>query len=311
MRVFLYAGQGAQFVGMGQDMYEAFPEYKEVVDSVKLGFDHKKLMEEGPIEVLSDTVYTQPCYAIFAAGVTEVLRKHGITPDAACGLSLGEYGALYAAGVWSRDDYIDIVSYRGKVMSDAVKGMTYSMSAIVGSNAQTVEKVCAQAAADNGFVTVANYNCPGQYVVCGEEKAVAAVEEIMANEYKAKPKRLNTTSPFHTYLLKEAGDKLKEKFETVKFNKASIPVAMNVTGKLLEENEDLKALLEEQVQKSVRFEDCLKTLLEKGADEFIEIGPGKVLTGLVRKTARALGKNINVSTIQKAEDLKKLIGQEN
>ena len=101
MRVFLYAGQGSQFVGMGSDMYEAFPEYRETVDSIRLDFDHKKLMSEGPIEVLSDTVYTQPCYAVFSAGVTAVLEKNGRKPDAACGWSLGEYGALYAAGVWN------------------------------------------------------------------------------------------------------------------------------------------------------------------------------------------------------------------
>jgi [acyl-carrier-protein] S-malonyltransferase len=307
MRVFLYAGQGAQFVGMGKDLYEEFPAYKKTVDSIELPFDHIKLMHEGPAETLNDTAYTQPCYASFAAGVTAVLEEAGIRPEAACGLSLGEYGALYAAGVWDTKTYVDLVAFRGKVMADAVKGMTYSMSAILGTGSAEVEEAC-EKLASKGFVTVANYNCPGQYVICGEEAAVAAVEEYMKENFKAKCARLNTTSPFHTSLLKSAGDALKEKFGDISFGTPKIPVAMNVTGKLLSESDDIKYLLEMQVQKSVRFEDDITTLINMGADDFIEIGPGNVLTGLCKKTARKLGAKVNTVTIQKAEDLKKLLG---
>lgn len=309
MTVFLYAGQGSQFVGMGKDLYEEFPAFRNVVDSAELDFDHKAMMFEGPAESLADTVYTQPCMAVFAAGVTAVLKEAGIQADAACGLSLGEYGALYSAGVWDTATYIDLVAYRGKVMSEAVKGMSYSMSAILGSEAAAVEEACRKFETE-GFVTVANYNCPGQYVICGEEKAVAAVEAYMKENYKARAARLNTSSPFHTSLLREAGDKLKEKFETIEFQTPSIPVYMNVTGEKLKKEESIKKLLEEQVQKSVRFENILRNLIKDGADRFIEIGPGNVLTGLCRKTARAVGAKVTIQTIQKAEDLRKLLEEE-
>lgn len=306
MRAFLYAGQGSQFVGMGADLYEEFPAYARVVDSAELPFDLKELMHAGPGEKLNDTRYTQPCYAAFAAGVTAVLKENGIVPDVACGLSLGEYGALYAAGVWDTKTYIDLVAYRGKVMADAVEGMTYSMSAILGTESDAVEAACEKFASE-GFVTVANYNCPGQYVICGEEKAVCAVEEYMKETHGARCARLNTTSPFHTSLLKNAGDALAERFESVEFKKPEIPVAMNVTGRLLGTDDDIKKLLELQVQKSVRFEDDLKSLIEAGADEFIEIGPGNVLTGLCKKTARKLDAKVKTVTIQKAQDVKSLL----
>ncbi len=310
MRTFLYAGQGSQFVGMGKDLYDEFPAYREVLDAIELPFDHKKLMHEGPEDVLNETAYTQPCYAAFAAGVTAVLADAGVTPQAACGLSLGEYGALYAAHVWDTKTYVDLVAFRGRVMADAVKGMKYSMSAILGVESESVEKAC-ESFSSKGFVTVANYNCPGQYVICGEEAAVSAVEEYMQINHKAKCARLNTTSPFHTSLLSSAGERLKERFAETDFKDASIPVAMNVTGRLLGEDDDIKTLLELQVQKSVRFEDDIKSLIEAGADEFIEIGPGNVLSGLCRKTARKAGAKIKVSTIQTAEDIKKFLEQEN
>ena len=310
MRAFLYAGQGSQFVGMGKDLYEEFPAYRKVLDGIKLPFDHIKLMHEGPEDVLNETEYTQPCYAAFAAGVTAVLFEAGIRPDAACGLSLGEYGALYAAGVWDTNTYIDLVAFRGRVMAEAVKGLKYSMSAILGTEAGPVEEACERFSSE-GFVTVANYNCPGQYVICGEEAAVSAVEEYMKENHRAKCARLNTTSPFHTSLLKSAGDRLRERFEKTSFNEPKIPIAMNVTGKLLACGDDIKVLLERQVQMSVRFEDDIKSLAEAGVTEFIEIGPGNVLSGLCRKTLRKTGVKAEIYTIQNAEDLKKLSGQEN
>lgn len=303
MTVFLYAGQGSQFVGMGKDFYEEYPAFRETLDSLQLPFDYKKIMFEGPMETLSDTVYTQPCMMAFGIGVTRLLKDAGIQPDAVCGLSLGEYGALHCAGVWDEQTSLSLVAYRGKVMADAVKGKVYVMSAVMGTKAEEVEEVCTQNQ-DKGFVTVANYNCPGQYVICGEEEAVAAVEAQMGETYGARCVRLQTTSPFHTRLLKEAGDALREKFRSVEFKQPSIPVYMNVTGEKLQEGEDIKELLEQQVQKSVRMESILRSLMEDGADRFIEIGPGKVLTGLCKKTARALGKKVTAAAISKAEDLK-------
>lgn len=310
LTVFLYAGQGSQFAKMGQDFYEAYPAFKEVIDSASLDFDLKSIMFEGTEEEINDTRYTQPCMAAFAAGVTEILKENGITADAAAGLSLGEYGALYAAGVFDKNTYLDVVNFRGKAMKAAAMGTNVAMSAIVGTSPEAVEEGV-RTFEDKGFVTIANYNCPGQYVICGEETAVAAVEAYMKENYKARAMRLKTSGPFHTKLLKQAGDDLAGLFENMTFNKPAIKVAMNLTGRLLDETDDIKKLLELQVQSSVRFEDDLRSLVALGADRFIEIGPGNVLTGLLKKTLRTIDgvKMPEMFVISKASDLEKLINQ--
>ena len=306
MTVFLYAGQGSQLVGMGKDFYEKFPEYRSTVEDLGLDFDYLKLMHEGDEDVLRDTRYTQPCMAVFAAGVTEVLKNKGIVPDAAAGLSLGEYSALYAAGVWDRNTFLDIVNFRGKAMAKAAQGMDVSMSAIIGLEPAVVEEAC-QKCSSAGFVTIANYNCPGQYVICGEESAVTATEEYLKENFKARCTRIKTSGPFHTKLLKQAGDDLQGYFDNIEFNKPAIPVANNYTGKLYDGADDLKNLLVMQVCNSVRFEECLKALISAGADRFIEIGPGKVLSGLLKKTTRALGTKVESYVVQNVEDVDKLL----
>ncbi len=305
LRAFLYAGQGSQFAGMGQDFYKEYPVFREILDSADLDFDHKKLMFEGPEEILRNTRYTQPCMAVFAAGVTAVLESLGIRPDAACGLSLGEYGALYAAGVWDTETYLCLVNFRGKAMEEAGKNHQVVMAAVVGAEAENVEKACREASG-TGFVKVVNYNCPGQYVICGDQEAVAAVKEYVKKEYRAKCAVLKTSGPFHTLYMKKVGDKLKEIFRKKRFNQPRIPIAMNVTGRLFEDTEKLEDLLKMQVQSPVLFEDDLKTLISLGCDEFIEIGPGKILSGLLVKTARSMGVKVKTAAISGTDDIKTL-----
>ena len=303
--VFLYAGQGSQKVGMGKDWYDNSSEYRKVADSARLTFDWKSLMEEGPIEKLSQTEYTQPCMAIFAAGVTAELMARGITPDAAMGLSLGEYGALYAAGVFEATDYIDIVSFRGQKMAEASKGLECSMSAILGMPVDVIESACEEACSV-GYVTAVNYNCPGQVVICGDEAAVARAEELLKEQGMRRSVRLQVSGPFHTKYMKPAGDALKERFETMSWSKPTIPVAMNVTGRFLNEEENIKELLVKQVQSSVHFEENLRQAIEAGAENFIEIGPGNALSGFLKKTIREYGRDINTITIESYEDIAKL-----
>ncbi len=309
MEVWLYAGQGSQSAGMGKDLYERFPAYRKTADQAAAdlkdgNIDVLKLMHEGPQEKLSETANTQPCMAVFAAGVTEVLKENGISPDAACGLSLGEYGALYAAGVWDVRTYISLVAYRGKKMAEAVKGMQYCMSAVLGVHSETVGQVCADVeSGQHLFVRSVNYNCPGQVVICGEEAGVSEAERILQKDCSAKTVRLNTTSPFHTELLKEAGEAMRLRLAEAEMHRPQIPVAMNVTGQLLAEDGDIPGLLVQQLQSPVRFEDDLRCLLLAGADSFVEIGPGRVLSGLCRKTARSLNKKVRCTAIENAEDL--------
>lgn len=304
--VFLYAGQGSQKAGMGKDLYESFSTYRAVIDSMQVETDLAYYMHEAPLEELSKTEITQPCMAAFAAGVTAVLRENGIVPDAACGLSLGEYGALHAAGVLDAKEYVKLCEFRGSKMAEAAKGQACAMSAILGQDAAAVEAAC-EACVKEGYVTVANYNCPGQYVICGEEAAVAATEEYLKEHGAKRCVRLNVSGPFHTKFMKPAGDALQEYFAGMTWNKPQIPVVLNVTGDYLKDGEDLKERMVQQVQNSVQFESTLRLLLAAGATNFIEIGPGNTLSGFLKKTAKEVGAEINIYNIETKESLISLI----
>ena len=306
--VFLYAGQGSQRPGMGKDLYEEFKTYREVIDALEVAFDLKRMMHEGDLETLSCTEYTQPCLAAFAAGVTTVLKKEGIVPDGACGLSVGEYGALYAAGVFGVKDYLKIIELRGREMARAAEGRQCSMSAILGLEAEIVKEVC-DSCEEKGFVKPVNYNCPGQCVICGEEAAVAAAESLLKEKGAKRCVRLKVSGPFHTKYMAPAGKNLRAFLEEIPFEEPKLAVALNATGDFYRQGENLKELLEIQIQDSVYFESDIKKFLEAGADTFVEIGPGNVLGGFVKKTARAMGRKVTIFTIDTAEDLKNLIAE--
>lgn len=306
--IFLYAGQGSQKAGMGKDFYEAFPTYRAVIDSLELSFGVKEMMHEGELTTLSRTEYTQPCMSAFAAGVTAVLKEEGIQPDGACGLSLGEYGALHAAGVFDAKTYVKITEFRGAEMARAAEGKVCSMSAVLGMEAAVIEEVCAQCE-DTGFVKLVNYNCPGQYVICGDEPAVAAAEALLKEKGAKRCIRLNVGGPFHTKYMEPAGKALRAFLEEIPFGEPEFTVALNATGDFYKPDENLKELLEIQIQSSVHFESEIRRFLEAGADTFVEIGPGNALTGFVKKTAKAMDKKVTTYTIDKAEDLETLISK--
>ena len=301
---FLYAGQGSQKVGMGEDIYKAYPKFKQVIDGIEVDFNLKELMFRGEEAKLAKTRYTQPCMSAFAAGVTEVLKDNGIKPEGVLGLSLGEYGALYASGVIGLNDYLSITAFRGRAMEEAAEGKATVMSAVLGLEAVKIEEICKEI---EGFVEVTNYNCTGQYVICGEEEAVAKAEEKLKEVGAKRCIRLNVTAPFHTKLLKEAGDKLSDYFEKIDFNEPKIPLALNLTGKFYKNGDNLKEIMALQAQSAIHFEDCVKAMIADGYDDFIEIGPGNVLSGFVKKIAVALGAKIEIKTIQTKEDIEKLI----
>lgn len=304
---FLYAGQGSQKVGMGKDLYDNSDTFKKVVDSVDLDFDVKTLMFEGPMEMLSQTRYTQPCMAVFAAGVTDILYENGIRPDYAAGLSLGEYSALYSAGVFDEQTFIKLVSFRGYVMDKAAQGIDFKMSAVMGLDDVVLEKICEEVTkesdADNGYVTVSNYNCKGQYVICGDKNSVEIAEEraIAAGAKRCVP--LKVSGPFHTKYMKEAGDELRDYFKNISFGEMKFPVIFNTTAKELGSGESIPELLEKQVQSSIHMEKTIELLKEKGIDTIIEIGPGKALSGFVKKTVQG----INTYKIENIDDVHNVI----
>ena len=306
--VFLYAGQGSQKAGMGKDLYEDFAIYRNVIDGLRLDTNIRHYMHEAELAKLSRTEITQPCMAAFAAGVTAVLKEYGIVPDAACGLSLGEYGALHAAGVFDAQEYVKLCEFRGRKMAEAAIGKQCAMSAVLGQTAEEVTEAC-KANAEAGYVTVVNYNCPGQYVICGEEAAVSATENYLKEHGAKRCVRLNVSGPFHTKFMKPAGDALQKYFENMIWKHPQIPVVLNVTGTYLTEEENLKERMVQQVQNSVQFETSLRLLLNDGATEFIEIGPGNTLSGFLKKTAKEQGKEITIFNIENSEGLRAVICQ--
>lgn len=309
--VFMYAGQGSQFVSMGMDFYNKYESYKKFIDSVNLSKDYKKLMHEGPLEDLSLTENTQPAMAMFAIGVTKLLEENNIKPDMAVGLSLGEYGALYAAGVITEEDYLKVIEYRGNKMAEAASKQECAMSAIIGMDVSDVEKAVEEISKkDIGYITIANYNCPKQYVICGDLDAVEETEKLLKEMGARRIVRLNVSGPFHTKYMHEAKVALEELFKKVTFKAPTFPVAVNYTGKIIDNSasgEEIKELLTNQVQSSVRFEKDVEELIKQGADNFIEIGPGKVLSGFVRKKAKEMNVDVKVTSISKIEDLEAIV----
>ncbi len=284
---FLYAGQGSQHPGMGADLYEAHPAFRAVLDAAGVDFDLKTTMFTDPDGVLNLTEYTQPCMVAFAAGMTALLAERGIVPDYAAGLSLGEYSALQCAGVFTAPQAISLAAFRGKAMAAAAAGRPCGMTAVLGLDREKLQEACRQAAGA-GVVEIANYNCPGQLVIGGEQ---AAVDKAAALAKELGAKRclpLKVSGPFHTSLLAPAGDALREKFKETAFGAMRIPVLFNCLGREMGPEDTIPALLEKQVQTSVYMEDTIRRLAELGVDTIVEIGPGKAFSGFVKKTAPAI-----------------------
>ena len=295
---FLYAGQGSQHPGMGADLYEAYPEFRAVLDSAKLDFDLKTVSFTDPDGVLNQTQYTQPCMVAFAAGMTAILANKGIRPAYAAGLSLGEYSALEAAGVFTAEEAVELAAFRGKAMAAAAAGVPCGMTAVLGLDRDKLRQACAEAS-DAGVVEIANYNCPGQLVIGGHKEAVdkAAAKAKELGAKRCLP--LKVSGPFHTSLLAPAGDALRERFKTETFGAMQFPVLFNCLGREMGEGDTIPALLERQVQSSVYMEDTIRRMAELGVDMIVEIGPGKVLSGFVRKTAP----NIKTCAVETCADI--------
>ena len=284
---FVYAGQGSQVVGMGKSFYDNYQVAKDVFDQIDLDIDVKKLCFEGPIEELSKTSNTQPCMVAVAVVATKLLKENGINPDYVAGLSLGEYPALNAAGVLDDQTAINLVRFRGQAMEEAAAGIESKMIAIIGLDRDLLNEAVNEAS-ELGVVSIANYNCPGQLVIGGEAKAVTKASELALEKGARRAIPLNTSGPFHTKLLEAASVKLKERFETVTFNEMKVPVIFNSTAKELAEDTTVAKMLEKQVMSSVYFEDSIRYMIANGVDTIIEIGPGKVLSGFVRKIDRKI-----------------------
>ena len=280
---FLYAGQGSQHPGMGADLYEEYAAFRRVFDESAVDFDLKTVCFSDPEGVLSQTEYTQPCMVAFSAGVTAVLKELGIEPFVAAGLSLGEYSALQAAGVWDSATAVRVVAFRGQAMMKAAKGKDCAMAAVLGLSREKVLEAC-QEASTVGIVEACNFNCAGNIAIGGETSAVQEAVRLALEKGAKRCVPLKVSGPFHTSIMRPAGDALRDYFQTIPFGKPAIPVLFNCLGREMGDQDTIPALLERQVQSSVYMEDCIWRMADMGVDAIIEIGPGKVLSGFVRKT---------------------------
>ena len=293
---FVFPGQGAQYTGMAKDFYEKFPVSREVFEkaSKASGLDVEALCFEEN-ENLNVTEYTQIAMLAAEIAILRAVEEAGIISQVNAGLSLGEYGALVASGVITEEDAFAVVRKRGILMQEAYP-TGGAMSAVLGTDVELIEKICSET---QGIVSIANYNCPGQIVITGEEKAVAAAGEALKAAGARRVIPLNVSGPFHCELLKEAGEKLGEKLDEINILPFTTPYVTNVTAQNVTEPGQVKNLLVKQVSSSVRWQQCVERMISDGVDIFIEIGPGRTLTGFLKKIDR----NVGALHIEKIEDL--------
>ncbi|MCM1040118.1 MAG: ACP S-malonyltransferase [Roseburia sp.] len=296
---FMFPGQGAQYVGMGQDFYEQIPISKEMfrLAGKAGGLDIEALCFEEN-EQINITEYTQIAMLAAEVAMLKAVEEKGVKPDVTAGLSLGEYGALAASGVMTPEDVFKIVRKRGIYMQEAVPNGG-AMVAVLGLDTEVIENVCEKTP---GMVSIANYNCPGQIVITGEEAAVQTAMESLTQAGAKRCVPLKVSGPFHSSMLVGAGEKLAKELEGVTIHDIQIPYIANVTADYVTRKEDVKPLLEKQVSSSVRWQQTIERMIADGVDTFIEIGPGKTLSGFMRK----INRDVKVLNIEKVEDLEKL-----
>lgn len=304
---FVFPGQGAQFVGMGKDFYEEFSICREVFEDANesLGMDIKGICFEGPEEELIRTENTQPAILATSIAILRALEERGINCDYAAGLSLGEYTALVEAEAFEFCDAVHLVKNRGRYMQEAVPEGKGGMAAILGLEKSKLMKAV-EKAKDYGVVEIANYNSPEQIVISGEVESL----EIAVNESKElgakKAVKLPVSAPFHSSLLKPAGDKLEKDLDKIKINDLKKVVISNVEAKPVKTREEVRSNLIRQVSNSVLWCDSIIYMMDNGVDTFIEIGPGKSLKGFIKRIAKPLNKKVNTFSVNSISEFEKV-----
>lgn len=302
--VFVFAGQGAQKIGMGKELAENFEAASKVFDEATeaLGFDIREMIFEGDENTLMLTENTQPAVVTMSIAAYRVLEEKGIKPDIVAGLSLGEYSAHVASGTMSFSDAVKLVKKRGRFMQEEVPEGVGAMAAILALDAETVLECCAEAS-DVGICEAANFNCPGQIVVSGEVKAVEKCCEIAKAKGAKRAMILPVSAPFHCSMLIGAGEKLAKELENVEISDMNIPVITNVTADYIKDATDVKELLKKQVSNSVKWEESVRRMIADGADTFVEVGPGKALSGFIKK----IDKDLAVYNVEDMASLEKTL----
>jgi len=302
---FVFPGQGAQYVGMAMDFVEQQPEFKEILN--KFDQDNNvelyRIMSEGPDSDLTDTKFTQPAILFHSIVAWKTLtRKLDITPKFVAGHSLGEFTSLVANGVLSLSDAMYLVHRRGQFMIEANDGKPFAMAAIIGLDSQTVTEICKEAEA-SGIVIPANFNSPVQTVISGSKEGVEKAMELAKNRGAKRAIPLNVGGPFHSPLIEKAGLWLTEEMEKLSFKDTTIPLVSNVDAQPHTLAEKIKENLAKQVTSSVRWIESVQHMIDSGIELFVEFGPQKVLSGMIKK----IDKNISVVNVDKFEDIENAI----
>lgn len=303
---FVFPGQGAQYVGMGKDLYHALPEISAVFDKADrvLGIGLKEIMFEGPADRLCETEITQPAVLTVSTAIFRYINRCGFNPDITAGLSLGEYSALVAAGALEFEDALRVVRKRGRFMQNAVGLGLGAMAAIIGLNRQQVIECCKLASA-TGVVEAANFNCPGQVVISGETEAVEKAVQIAKEMGAKRALLLPVSAPFHCSLLEPVQHLLAQELDHIKIQNARIPVVTNVNAREEVMSQDIKANLIAQVSRPVLWEDGVRNMIAAGVTTFVEVGPGKALTGFIKR----IDKTVRTYNIEDLGSLENTLAQ--
>lgn len=297
---FVFSGQGAQYAGMGKELFDNIPASKEVFQKANdaLGFDISNLCFEGPDSELNKTENTQPAVLTVSIAALRALQSNGIMADVTAGFSLGEYSALVCSEVISFEDAVALVRKRGKYMTEAVPEGKGTMAAIIGLDKEKVLEVCKNAS-EVGIVEAVNFNCPGQIVIAGEVEAIEKAAQLALEAGAMKAIRLQVSGPFHSSLLEPAAEKLRTELKSINLGEVKTPILTNVSAAYVSEGKDFYEILPKQAMSAVLWEDIIRKMLEDGVDTFVEIGPGRTLSGFVKKIDRK-------ANILNVEDLKSL-----
>jgi len=282
---FMFPGQGAQTVGMGKDIYEKYKEAKNIYEKASeiTGVDIAKLCFETDIDTLSKTENTQIAIATMSLSILEILKKENINAEIAVGLSLGEYPALIYGGYLSFNDGMKLLKQRGYLMGNRVQKEEYSMAAVIGLESNVIEEVCKDIQNSGMFVTTANYNYSGQTVISGLQEGIDKAIDILKQKGAKKVVKLKTGGPFHTIKLEEAKKEFIKDLEKVEFKQGSIKVIKNIDGTFYNEKDNMKEILSKHIVSPVRFDKAIELMINQGIDTFVEIGPGKALSGFIKK----------------------------
>lgn len=302
-RAFLFPGQGAQVVGMGKDIYEKYEEARKIYDKANeiTKMDVKKICFEGPEEELNKTENTQIAILTTSLAILEVLKSKNIEADVAVGLSLGEYGALIYSGIISLEDGLKLIQKRGYYMGNLLPDEEFAMAAVIGLDSSKIEDVCQNIAKEEKFIVPANYNCKVQTVISGEKEAIEEASEKLKEAGAKRVIPLKTSGPFHTSKLEKAKEAYAKELENISFNEGKAKVIKNIDGTYYTKNDNIKEILSKHIISPVRFDKAIELMKEEKIEEYVEIGPGRALTGFIKKDNKE-AKVYNINNLESLEN---------